>query len=228
MNDTFPALAEALRATVAKDAHNSHGGYDYATADAIYAHARRAVFGAGLTVYQSETGLELTERANRSGKKSTWAQVTYELGLAPVGQTPADPETVTVLVQVTGSQSLGAARTYALKYWLRGKFLLATGDEREDLDSVPAEFDRPARPDRPARNGRPDPETGFKDWAAKRRAKLAPMGADELAVEYLRVGMEKGKTEEALTAYLEKVFGSGDPREWKPEQLEKMRGWLLS
>ena len=35
---------------------------------------------------------------------------------------------------MTNAQTHGAIATYAVKYWLRGKFMLATGDT--DLDSV--------------------------------------------------------------------------------------------
>ena len=226
-SDRLADLAERLGATVAKDAHNSHGNYDYASADAIYRHCRGAILGAGLMVFQDEIdGPEFIERANSAGRKSTWARVTYMIGCTSKLGISEGGERVTVLVQITGSQSLGAARTYALKYWLRGKLLLATGDQSEDLDSTPAEFDRPARPAKPRKPA--DPETGFKTWASKKRAELAPMTADDLAVEYLKVGLEKGKTEKELTDYLERVLGSSEPSEWNEKQLERIRGWLLN
>ena len=76
--------------------------------------------------------------ANEDGK--IWARVVYAIALTPDGQEPernADgnvaAELVTVMAPIAGPQSWQSIRTYGLKYFLRGKLLLKTGER--DLDN---------------------------------------------------------------------------------------------
>ena len=227
-NAALTELATAMGSTVTKDARNEHSRYDYASADAVYRHVRGVIFGAGLTVVQTEKELEFESRTNKAGKVSTWCRAVYDLGFAEVGQKPKVVEQVTVMVQITGSQSLGAARTYALKYWLRGKFLLATGDQAEDLDGQAAEWARqtPAtrKPKPKPKPSKPKPK--LTEQAQQAQDDWALLDADQLAVEYLRYGLEKGRTEQDLEAHLKRVFGTAEPSRWTSAQIDQLRSWI--
>ena len=134
-----PGVAEAMfkmSGTVEKDALNAFHKYKYASADSVYAAVREDIAQQGLAPWQDELSLETFTTENDKGKKVLWAQVMYEMALTPNGEKPPGPgERVTIFADVTGPQSMGAIRTYALKYWLRGKLLISTGegdlDERE-------------------------------------------------------------------------------------------------
>ena len=57
MTDPAAAVAAAMdrmEGTVIYDAHNRHGGYQYASVDAVYAHVRPHLVERGLTVWQNE------------------------------------------------------------------------------------------------------------------------------------------------------------------------------
>ena len=232
-------LTEALRSTsamVERDQRNAHAGYDYASADAIYAHVRDACLAAGVLPHQTEQELEFIERTNSRGKPSTWARITYRVGLQPVGSAPVKMdawETVTVLVQVTGSQSLGAARTYALKYYLRGKFLLATGDLAEDLDSsAPEPLPQPA-PKPTAQEPTAQEPTGqepFKDYVKVKRQEVKAKRQESQWSDYKRaqlhaqlvtLGEESGMDLDESNRRLADRYGSADPLEWTETQCDE-------
>ena len=133
-------LAEALAGMdghAKRDCRNQHGGYDYASADSIFACVRLPLAKVGLAIWQQQVELEFIDVPGKGDKPSRWMKATYEFALTPDGQAPAEGEAerVTVGCQLLGAQSFGAIRTYALKYWLRGKCLISTGDRAEDIDA---------------------------------------------------------------------------------------------
>ena len=132
-------LAEAIadiRGAVEKDAHNKHHDYDYATADAIYLAVRDGLAKAGLTIYQQEVSREFIDHTGGRGGTQRWLIAEYDLGFqTSIALAPHVLERVTAVIHVATPQSFAAVRTYALKWWIRGKCLLATGDFAEDMDS---------------------------------------------------------------------------------------------
>ena len=137
-NPVAAAMA-AMGSVVKKDARNKHGGYDYASADAIYEHSRMAIAEAGLSVWMDEKKLwTTTSEPNAQGKTTDTLWVRFEIGFSLDGITPPPKKTrerITATTYLTSPQSLAAVRTYAEKYWIRGKFMLATGDLAEDMDA---------------------------------------------------------------------------------------------
>lgn len=156
-----PFRIGTMGGTVQKDAHNRQGNYRYASGDAVHVHIRDALSKAGLAVWQQQTHFELVQlptSPSNQNKLVAWIQATYELALAPVGQKPEHVEQVTVIARFLDAQSTGAVRSYARKYWLLGKFSLATGDL--DTDSgLPSD----TQPD-------PTPQTAAGRAAAEIRA----------------------------------------------------------
>ena len=117
---------------VEKDQTNEFADYQYASADAVYAHVRAEIAKLGLSVWQDEIAFEVVE----GEKNKSWLKITYELGFDDKGEKPAGPlERRTILIQYTGVQTCQAAVTYGLKYWLKGKFQLPTGEQEADAEA---------------------------------------------------------------------------------------------
>lgn len=142
-------IAEVVGKIVSKveyDLDNKFGKYRYASADAVYQHVRKAISEAGLSIWQDEVDFQLFER--EGGKHGVRA--TYDFGFSANGEKPDSVERRTQLGYFEGPQSVGALATYAEKYWLRGKLLLATGEKDNDeamQDQAPGE--QPAKDDNP-------------------------------------------------------------------------------
>ena len=117
----------------------SHAGYDYASADALYQIARAELAAVGLAPWQDELEIELIPP--EGSQKKGWIRARYAMALTPDGRKPGagEVEHITVMSQATGAQAFAAIRTFALKYWLRGKLLLATGEQLDDVDAMPKE-----------------------------------------------------------------------------------------
>ena len=125
--------------TIEKDERNDFAEYDYASADAIYSHVREQIANKGYSVWMNEISFDVLE----GEKKKQWLKVSYEIGLTADGGRPDDKELerITILAQYAGVQTCQAVRTYALKYFLRGRFLLPTGEK--DADVTPYSKSRP-------------------------------------------------------------------------------------
>lgn len=131
----------AMPAAVRKDCKNHHANYDYASADAVFAAVAKRLAKQGLATWCSEEEMEVIEGKDKKGNSTKWIRTTYRIALTPNGEPPrsiADAERCTVMAQLLGPQTFQAVRTYALKYFIRGKCLLATG-EIDDVDAQPAD-----------------------------------------------------------------------------------------
>ena len=138
MTEQTTKLAEAvakMKDSAPKDAKNAFKDYTYASADSLYRTIRPELAKAGFLPWQNEVSMEIIER-DKGQEKSHWLKATYELAITPDGAapSPAESERVTVMCQLVDAQSFQALRTYALKYYLRGKTLTATGEL--DLDDT--------------------------------------------------------------------------------------------
>ena len=125
-------LAEAVAQmpeAAPKDAKNKFKKYDYASADSLYRTIRPALAEAGYLPWQNEVSMETIER-DKGEEKSHWIKAVYEMAITPDGIAPkgGESERITVMCQLNDAQSFQALRTYALKYYLRGKTLTATGE----------------------------------------------------------------------------------------------------
>jgi len=133
------AVAAAKMKEIRKDQYMAAKKYKFVSADAMYAAIRAQLFEAGITIHQDEIEFVPFDRPGRGGT-DMWARVTYQFGLVIDETEPvANMERMTVVVRIYDTQSCAAARTIALKAWLRGKFLLPTGDDpqaEEPADSM--------------------------------------------------------------------------------------------
>lgn len=121
---------------VRKDSRNNHGGYQFASTDAIYAAIMREMGSAGLAVITMEDRDPQIERIERDGKTSQWGRFVFSFVLATPEASWTHPRLQrTLMVQITGPQTFQAAQSYAEKALLRSLFKLPTGDM--DLDAMP-------------------------------------------------------------------------------------------
>lgn len=120
---------------VKKSQRNTHGGYNFASTDDIYAALTRKMGEVGLVCISLEDKCEI-KRVEKDGKISQWAHLEFSFVLATTKDTWSDPRAKrTLYIQVTGPQTFQAAQSYAEKSYLRSVFKLPTGDM--DLDSMP-------------------------------------------------------------------------------------------
>ena len=134
LRDLAVRIAAVMRAvrSLAYDATNTHADYDYASADKFYEALRQPLAEAELAVRCDEVDCRLFTVPNRDGRPALHGRFVYELGF--VGYPGAERRSI--VLQLLGPQSFQAAETYVRKYWLRGKFLVATG-ETDDVDAEP-------------------------------------------------------------------------------------------
>ena len=139
ISNHLAAAIDAMPGAVPKDSRNKHAGYDYASADSIYLSVRNHLAKSGLSVWQDEESVEVVGKVSK--EEVAWVRATYKMALikgATATQSEMDgAEKVTVMTPVRNAQAFAAIRTYALKYWIRGKCLLAIGDVEEDIDQEP-------------------------------------------------------------------------------------------
>ena len=113
---------------IPRDSTNAFAKYDYASADAVFRAVRPVLAKHGLSVRQQEQSFELLER-----EKSTQVKITYAISFESADGC-GTPDVRTQTDQMKGAQTLQAVATYALKYWLRSRLLLNTGDPDTDAE----------------------------------------------------------------------------------------------
>jgi hypothetical protein len=121
---------------VSKSNRNAHGGYNYASADDIYAALTRKMGEVGLAVISLEDHCDIKRFEGKDGKTVQWAHMEFSFILATEDATWSDARCKrTLYIQVTGAQTFQAAQSYAEKAFMRSLFKIPTGDM--DLDSMP-------------------------------------------------------------------------------------------
>ena len=133
---SFTEAMLAVAGTLAKDSTNTFSDYRYVSVDIVYRHCREELALRDLAVWQTEVHKEWIHV--NGPNKAMWIDITFALAITPGGRAPEkieDAERLSSFAPVTGAQTAGAMRSYSQKYYLRGKFLLATG-EQEDIDAT--------------------------------------------------------------------------------------------
>ena len=171
------ATAMAMMPDIAeKDQRNDYMKYDYASADSLYTTVKQSLANAGLTLWRDE--LERTvDRVEVNqvvkGKPVTvtkvWITITYVFAILKDGtDMPVDGvryEKFTVMDEYKGVQTCGALAAYATKYYLRNKFLIATGEVDTELDAEPeTQMPQSAKQNGQAKQGE-QPELPQPRWA---------------------------------------------------------------
>ncbi len=123
---------------ITKDNENDHGGYNYASVDQVYASLTLKLGQVGLAIIPIEAApMKILQLQGKNGPQK-WARFLFGFIYSVGDVTWYCPyNTETLLVQVTGPQSFGAAKSYASKAHYRALFKIPTGDL--DLDEIPQE-----------------------------------------------------------------------------------------
>jgi hypothetical protein len=122
--------------SVARDGKNAHGGYHFASTDAIYAALALKLGEVGLAILCLEEAEPDIRRIEKDGKTQQWGLFRFSFVLATEAATWSDPRwRRTLMVQITGPQTFMTAQSYAEKSLLRSLFKIPTGDM--DLDALP-------------------------------------------------------------------------------------------
>lgn len=140
-----PKVATAISAVMGKvkmldkSEKNQHGNYKFAGIDDFLEAVRPLCAAAGLIIIQDEVSVDFRDAGtNRDGKPRSWLVMKFDYTLAhSSGETWQHRPTRTIMVDASmGSQSFGAAQSYALKQFQRSLFQIATG-ENDDADTHP-------------------------------------------------------------------------------------------
>lgn len=128
------ALHKAVTAVMAevhslkKDEKNNHGSYNYVSVDSFKNLVRPLMAKHGLSLAMTEVAYALEPIQGRNGVTMN-ARITYEFRLRHDSGAEDDPERTTITLPLTGAQTSGAAKSYAIKEYLKGRFLVSTGDK---------------------------------------------------------------------------------------------------
>lgn len=143
---TRPAgIREAICAVMAslqrlkKADHNKFAHYDFTSVDDFKDAVRPLLAANGLFPHVTQADFKLVEIIGDKEKKSTVAQFDFDITLKHVSREQEDPERMTVVLPLTGAQTSGAARSYAIKEWMKSRFLASagdTGDVQEEADMM--------------------------------------------------------------------------------------------
>jgi hypothetical protein len=128
--------------TLGKDHERNDAGarYQYASIDDFIQHVRGHCAEAGLFIIPDEArDAETREVTKRDGKTTVMWNARFAFTLAHESGESYGPIYKGVEVVATGAQSAGSAQSYALKQFMRGLFLIPTGDA-DDADKTSVEI----------------------------------------------------------------------------------------
>lgn len=117
--------------TLGKDNKRNDAGarYDYASIDDFIQHVRGHCADEGLFIIPNEArDAETQEVTKKDGKSAVMWNARFAFTLAHESGESYGPIYKGVAVPATGAQSAGSAQSYALKQFMRGLFLIPTGD----------------------------------------------------------------------------------------------------
>ncbi|MBO6901402.1 MAG: ERF family protein [Rhizobiaceae bacterium] len=134
---TLPDAVVAVMAAVTrlkKADRNKFANYDFTSVDDFKDSLRPLLAKHGLYVVPNQVGFQFVEVKSDKDKTSTLAQFDFDITLKHVSGEVESPERMTVFLPLTGAQTSGAARSYVIKEWLKGRFLASSGDTQEEAD----------------------------------------------------------------------------------------------
>ena len=137
------AISKTMKAvqTVSKDDKNDHGNYNFASIDGFLGGCRDACAANGL---HPEISVISYEPFTGSNSKQ-WATYTYEVVMCHESGEETKPVQTVVSLPITGAQTSGSAQSYALKQYLRGLFLIKTGEKDDPDFNAPVDLVIPAQ-----------------------------------------------------------------------------------
>jgi hypothetical protein len=139
LDGILPAIAAAMGDVqkVGKADRNKHDGYNFASIDNFLSLANPICARHGLIIVSDEVSREDFTRKGRNGELP-WMRVSFSFVMYHISGQSLPPMTRSVEVMRNGAQAYGSAQSYCLKQFLRGLFLIPTGD-KDDADYNPTD-----------------------------------------------------------------------------------------
>lgn len=142
MNDVIvnSELNEAVCAVMAelkrlkKADRNQFAKYDFTSVDDFKDEVRPLMAKNGLSLHVTQANFGFVEMKDDKDKTRQIAQFDFLITLYHKSGEKAEPEAMTVALPYTGAQTSGAARSYAIKEWMKSRFLASAGDMQEEAD----------------------------------------------------------------------------------------------
>lgn len=116
---------------------NKFASYDFTSVDDFKDELRPLMAANGLTVHVDQTSFSFHEMRSEKDKPVFAAQYDFAMTLEHTSGETSRPERMTVVLAFTGAQTSGAARSYAIKEWMKSKYLASAGklgDQQEEAD----------------------------------------------------------------------------------------------
>ena len=120
--------------------NKQQGGYFYVSVDDVKEHVRPLLVKAGIQIVMNEVGNDRFDTISSRGIGIVNMIYMFEFRLiCEENEANPDlqfPERISVPVPFVGGQTAGQARSYALKEFLKGRFMIATSDHADDSVDV--------------------------------------------------------------------------------------------
>jgi hypothetical protein len=135
------AISKTMSAieTINKGETNQHGNYNFASIDGFLGGCRHACAANGL--HPEISCIRYDPFTGNNSKQ--WATYTYEVVMCHESGEETKPVQTVVSLPITGAQTSGSAQSYALKQYLRGLFLIKTGEKDDPDFNAPVELEVP-------------------------------------------------------------------------------------
>lgn len=133
INDAICAVMAAVT-RLDKAGTNAFDKYNFTSIDDFKDHIRPLLARNGLTVSISENSMETLELENSQGKKKVTCKIGFDIVLRHKDGSELPPDRTTIILPYTGAQTAGIAKSYAMKEWIKGRFLASSGDVQEEAD----------------------------------------------------------------------------------------------
>lgn len=201
---TASVMAEVRR--LKKADNNAFAKYRYTSVDDFKDSLRPLMAKHGLTPNADEVEYEIHELRGDKDKVSHHARFKFELWLEHVSGEKGAREGLTVSLPYVGAQTSGAARSYAIKEWLKSKFLASSGDS-EDADQAESDEELSKAEARPIytelqaelRLASASGEEAMVDWVTRRKPSIDVLPKD-WRLQLRRLYKEARATGKAISA----------------------------
>lgn len=119
-------------------AENKHGKYRYTPVDEIKDFIRPLLVKHGISFGIDERKVKIIEIPSRNGTTVS-LKATFDVFISHPSSDIGCRSKQTVILPYVGAQTAGIARSYALKEWLKATFLISTGEDAGEADSLAPE-----------------------------------------------------------------------------------------
>lgn len=206
MTDTPSNIQSAVTAVMLdvkrlkKADNNAFAKYRYTSVDDFKDALRPMLSERGLSARMTETSCEILEGKSADKRDAKFA---FAITLEHTSGVVSEPENITVILPYVGAQTTGQARSYALKEWLKSRFMASSGDSEDaDAHDTTEELSKAdaralfAELQEELRLATKAGKTTMEAWAESRRPSLEVLPKDwrlRLQVQY-REGLATGRT----------------------------------